>query len=337
MSPSRRHPDIAQPVDITVVFATCNRAAQLRATLDAYRRIDTAGIHWELLVVDNDSQDESQAILAATSDLPLRWQVVTAPGQNNARNAALKRIRGALIVFTDDDAIPEPDCLQAYLRAARRWPNEAIFGARIDPRFPAGTPQWMQQANFRFASTAFARYAPRNDEGPVSRHPYGPSFAVRRSALGAHQFPTHLGPRSGSYAMGGEGHLLRRLRHEGWRYIHVPSARVEHVIRPDQIAPAWLFARANKKGRGQVYLPSDKPANRYHWRGVPLRLWMSTIRCGLRFYLLGPFVNDRLRTRYGIKYELRRGEIQERLLSRTHIEQTDYRPAPGRNRGNYSN
>lgn len=303
-------------LDATIIFATCNRARQLQTTLDAYRQLNTAGIAWQLRIVDNNSLDDTQDVLAGVRDLPLVWQVVTAPGQNNARNAALQNIRSGLVIFTDDDVLPDPDCLQAYLAAAERWPDEAVFGARIDPCFPAGTPAWMQHADFDFSSTAFARYAPRADEGPVSRHPYGPSFAVRPQALGQHLFPTHLGPTAGNYAMGGEGHLLRRLKHEGWRYVHVPSARVEHVIRPDQITTAWLLQRANKKGRGQTYLPSRRAAPRYFWRGVPLDLWATAARKALRFHLLGPFLPARLQTIHGIKYELRRGEIQQRLLDR---------------------
>src|SRR5699024_709041 len=105
------------------------------------------------------------------------------PGQNRARNQAIAALRGNLVIFTDDDVLPDSGCLRAYVEAASRWPDEAIFGARIDPAFPSDTPAWMQTPEFEFSSTAFARYRPGQDEGPVKRHPYGPSFAVRHHAI----------------------------------------------------------------------------------------------------------------------------------------------------------
>ncbi len=316
-------------VDISVVFATLNRSAQLRRTLNAYREVDTAGVAWELIVVDNNSTDNTAEVLQeASAALPLVRLFVTSGGQNRARNAALGIIRGDLIMFTDDDAVPDPQCLQAYLSAAHRWPDDAIFGARVEPHFPPGTPAWMKSPAFSFSSTAFARYAPADHEGYVERHPYGPSFAIRRSALGKHRFPEHLGPQEGSYAMGGEGHFLRRIRSDGRAFVYVPSARVEHVIRPDQITPEWLMQRANKKGRGQVYLPSNKRPRRLFWRGVALRLWLAAARAGFKYLFARLFFNPALYTQLGIRYQLRRGQIQESLVLRWSTHSRDNSGAP---------
>jgi glycosyltransferase involved in cell wall biosynthesis len=316
-------------LDISVVFATRDRESQLNQTLDAYRGLNTEGLSWELIVVDNNSSDgTSRALASAQKDLPLTPLFVEQPGQNCARNEALTHVRGRLVVFTDDDALPHQDCLKSYLAAADRWPNEAIFGARIEPRFPPGTPAWIRSPDFHFASTAFARYQPAEHECLVSRHPYGPSFAVRREALCEHLFPTHLGPRQGSYAMGGEGHFLRRLADEGWGYVYVPSAYVEHVIRPEQVEPRWLVKRAHNKGRGQAHLPSRKRPRRVFWRGVSLRLWLATARAGFRYYALAPLVKPHVRANFGIQYELRRGELQERLSQRSRGKATNRGSVP---------
>lgn len=313
----QEHTNTQSPVDISVIMATLNRDEHLRRTLDAYRSLDTTGIRWELIVVDNNSTDNTAGVLDAfVSRLPLKRLFVAEGGKNRALNEALSIIGGALVIFTDDDALPDPHCFQAYLAAAQRWPTEAIFGARIEPRFPDNTRAWIRDPEFRFATTAFARYAPAAAEERVSRHPYGPSFAVRRYALANHRFATHLGPQSGAYAMGGESHFLRALQRDGWAYVYVPSARVEHVIRPDQITPQWLLQRANKKGRGQVYLPSDKTPRRLLWRGVSIRLWLAAARAGLRYLAARAVLEPKVYTGFGIRYQLRRGQIQELLAQR---------------------
>lgn len=299
-------------LDVSVVFATRDRAEQLVHTLASYMALDTSGLDWELIVIDNNSRDDTSKVIdAAAETLPLTHLFVEAGGQNRARNMAMDRLRGRLVVFTDDDVIPEPGCLQAYVAAAARWPDDVIFGARIEPRFPDGTPEWMRSERFDFGTTAFARYRPADAEGYVKRHPYGPSFAVRRSALVGHRFPEHLGPQNGTYAMGGEGYFLREIAREGHAYVYVPGARVEHLVRDEQIGEAWLLGRAHKKGRGQAHLPSDKKRRRLFVGGVPLRLWLATARAGLRYSLARLTHDTERRTKLGIRYQLRLGQVVE--------------------------
>lgn len=302
----------AHGCDVSVLFATCGRAGQLRQTLAAYERLDTRDLTWELIVVDNASADETPQVLAAAHErLPLRTLYVAEGGQNRARNRALDDVHGALVIFTDDDVIPDPQCLKAYVNAAGRWPNDVIFGARIAPRFPSGTPEWMTSSDFDFSSTAFARYAPREDEGPVATHPYGPSFAVRANALAGRRFPEHLGPQAGSYAMGGEGAFLREIAANGHRYIHVPAARVEHIVRVEQIEPGWLLARARKKGRGQAWLPTNKKPRRLFVGGVSVKLLLAVARAWCRYRLAGLLRSPRERLNRGIVFELRLGQALE--------------------------
>lgn len=300
-------------LDLSVVFATRDRAEQLRDTLQRYCEWDTQGIAWELIVVDNASSDDTAGVLEEmAAKLPLKSLYMAEPGKNRALNESLDRMRGRFVLFTDDDALPNIDCAQVYLAATRRWPADAIFGARIVPRFPANTPTWMRKEDFEFSTTAFARYEPAEREGYVRRHPYGPSFLVRREAISDLRYTVHLGPQQGSYAMGGEADFLRRLAARGHRFVYVPDARVEHVVRPEQVEPDWLLRRANKKGRGQVYLPSDKKPRKLYLLGVPIKLWLGAARAWLRFRTARMSSQASRRTlEQGIVYELRRGQIQE--------------------------
>ncbi|MBS64127.1 glycosyltransferase [Salinisphaera sp.] len=314
-------------MDVSILFATRNRAAQLERTLDCYRALDTHGLDWELLIVDNGSTDATAEVIErARRDLPITYLHADGVGQNRARNVAMDRLSGELVIFTDDDVLPEPDCARAYIDAAQRWPDDVIFGARIEPSFPADTPDWMTSPDFEFATTAFARYQPADQEGPVGRHPYGPSFAVRRAAFQGMRFNEQLGPQTGSYAMGGEGDFLRRLAARGHRYIYVPQARVAHVVRTDQTNADWLLSRAYKKGRGQVYLPSSKKTPKLYWRGAPLKLWLATLRSGLRYQLCRRLqsVQERACIERGITYQFRLGQIDELRARQAGLTHNDH-------------
>jgi glycosyltransferase involved in cell wall biosynthesis len=137
----------------SVLLATRNRAGLLRATLAHLARQVTDGLRWEVVVVDNGSEDGTAAVLAeARATLPL--VVVSEPraGKNRALNRALPLARGALLVFTDDDVEPEPRWLAEHVGAARRWPSHAVFGGPIAPRMPPTAPPWLATYTFSWAA-----------------------------------------------------------------------------------------------------------------------------------------------------------------------------------------
>src|SRR5689334_694436 len=170
------------PLDVTIVLTTRNRASLLGATLRSIAGLDVAGLAWEVLVVDNGSSDETPRVLAAAAArLPLRIMIEPALGKSRALNAALRTRMAPLVIFTDDDVLYAEGWMQAYVSAARRWPDDRLFGGPIEPLFPSGTPRWLTQ--HRFCEGAFARFAHDAPEGPINHLPFGPNFAVRGAVL----------------------------------------------------------------------------------------------------------------------------------------------------------
>src|SRR5207253_11169792 len=91
----------------TVAICTWNRSQLLRQTLDQFLDLAIpAGMTWELLVVNNNSTDDTDVVLAEfESRLPLRRLFEREPGLSHARNAALAAATGDYILFTDDDVL----------------------------------------------------------------------------------------------------------------------------------------------------------------------------------------------------------------------------------------
>ena len=94
-------------VDATILICTYNRAAYLRDTLDSLAALDMpASIAWDVLVVDNNSSDDTRAVvetrardLSRAAALPVRG----ASGKSNALNTGMAATAARVIVFTDDD------------------------------------------------------------------------------------------------------------------------------------------------------------------------------------------------------------------------------------------
>ena len=213
--------------------------------------LDQDGLDVEFLVVDNGSDDDTRDVLNAfTTKLTLKFWSEPRPGKNRCLNQAIKQAIGELFVFTDDDVTPSPDWLQQYAAALTRWPEDQVFGGRIDLGFPPDAPDWIMQLRPPYSTYAFSDFDPGTAEGPTTRCPTGPNMAVAASVFQSHEFNPDVGPAGKSYAMGSETELLFRLRDAGHRFIYLPDAQVVHRIRNDQLSLTWLAGRAQRLGRG---------------------------------------------------------------------------------------
>src|SRR5579863_2053725 len=106
---SRRKPASGFTPSCTVVVCTRNRPFELDRCLAALARLSYP--RFDVLVVDNASQDSQ------TYDIARQWGVryllAPVPGLSRARNVGARACESEIVVFADDDAVPEQDWLTA--------------------------------------------------------------------------------------------------------------------------------------------------------------------------------------------------------------------------------
>src|SRR5919106_4321342 len=133
---------------ISVVIATRDRARLLASTLEALSRQESPGCPFEILIVDNGSIDDTPGVVAAAAargPAPVMYLSETGPGKSRALNNAVAHARGDLLVLTDDDVLPSPGWLAAYVRAFSETGADFAAG-RILPQWEAPPPRWMSPA-----------------------------------------------------------------------------------------------------------------------------------------------------------------------------------------------
>jgi glycosyltransferase involved in cell wall biosynthesis len=260
---------------LTVLIASFNGAATLPKVLDAYCALIAPPDGWRLLVIDNGSTDTTPEVLAGyTARLPLATLREAKRGKNAALNAGLQEVlRDAsvdLLVFSDDDAAPEPDWLLRMAECAASRSDHAVFGGSILPDWAIEPPAWILRLvplGLTYGLTAASL-----EEGPVFPGlVWGANMAVRRIVFDAGQrFDETIGPNAGAYAMGSETEFTRRVHALGFRSWFCPAARVSHHIRPHQMTPGYVLERARSFGRGKATL--DQPGVFPELLGMPR--WM---------------------------------------------------------------
>jgi GT2 family glycosyltransferase len=99
---------------VSVVINTCDRGPSLRQTLRALRHQTCTT--FEVIVVNGPSADDTDAVLAEFAGAV---RVARCPDRHLARsrNVGIALASGEVVAFIDDDAIPEPDWLDALLAA----------------------------------------------------------------------------------------------------------------------------------------------------------------------------------------------------------------------------
>ena len=109
-------------MDCSVVIATYNRSDLLADTLRSLcaQQVVPRALQWEMVVVDNNSSDTTRETVrrfGETSSVPIRYEFEPRQGQSFARNSGIEAAKGAVILFTDDDILPDRGWVSGMLDA----------------------------------------------------------------------------------------------------------------------------------------------------------------------------------------------------------------------------
>jgi glycosyltransferase involved in cell wall biosynthesis len=119
--------------ELSVVIPTYNRADTLRRTLTAYNIQSVKSGAFEVIVVDDGSDDDTSTVVLECQQrvsYVLRYLRQRNQGPGKARNMAFKVARSPLILITGDDIVPHEDLLLRHIAAhtEKPSPSHAVLG-----------------------------------------------------------------------------------------------------------------------------------------------------------------------------------------------------------------
>lgn len=111
---------------ISVIMPVYNTAAYLPKAIESVRH--QTYTHWELILVDDGSTDQSYGLCRDYAAADERIMVLHQEnsGQGVARNLALEHCRGDFVMFLDSDDWIDPDCMEFLLTNIRKYRADVV-------------------------------------------------------------------------------------------------------------------------------------------------------------------------------------------------------------------
>lgn len=231
-------------IDVSVILATYNRAASLKQALDSFSRLRIPpALRWELLVIDNNSKDNTREVVDHFAKLwgpCLHYIFEGTQGKSFALRAGLAQARGAILAFTDDDVTFDPEWLASLTQAFAEFDCAAV-GGRVLPVWRQPKPDWLEMEG----QQAVVHFDMGNEPRQLLCPPIGANYGFKREMFSRFgPFRLDLGVRGGDNGRGGSSvdtEFASRLLRAGEKIMYIPAATVYHPVEPHRATKSYFL------------------------------------------------------------------------------------------------
>ncbi|MFZ5779480.1 MAG: glycosyltransferase family 2 protein [Pseudomonadota bacterium] len=215
---------------ISVLLCTRNRAA--KAQRAAASILGGSYANFELIVVDQSTDDATRRALAAIPDARVRYIPTKTVGVAISRNIAIREAAADIVAFTDDDCICDRDWLQAVVAEfAADSQALGVYGRVIPHGAGSTTLDCVSEVDGMICPALIQSTTRRVVDRPAIPHLAlggGNNMSFRKEAFRqVGLFNEMLGPGS-RIGTGEDTEFAYRLLHRHCRLIYSPAPVVEH-------------------------------------------------------------------------------------------------------------
>ena len=210
------------PARVSVVLPTVDRPEAIYNLLRHLEHQTAAPL--EIVVVDQSAAPDARLEAYAASNPRVRVHRIAERGLPNARNVGVGLARGDVLLFLDDDSIPDPDLVRFH---AERYADRDVsgVGGRVQGGYDSGGSE---VGKFRASDGKVIRNF-GSTSGCEVEHLPGGTMSFRRAVF------DRVGGFDKAYggsAIGEETDFCLRARRAGFRFIFEPRATLEHLHLP---------------------------------------------------------------------------------------------------------
>jgi glycosyltransferase involved in cell wall biosynthesis len=250
-------------VDFTVAIRTYNAAKSISQVLDRLQsQIDTEHINWEIIVVDNNSSDNTAQIVQEYQSSwdrahPLKYFFEPQQGAAIARKRAMEEAQGTLVGFLDDDNLPAGDWVAKAYDFAKSHPQAGAYGGQIHGNLEIEPPKDFSKIAVYLAIIERGNKAFCYNNHKKKVLPPGAGIVISKKAW-LDSVPKNLfllGPSGKSLSTKGEDiEILSYIQNAGWEIWYSPQMHIDHQIPSWRLERNYLVSLAKGTGRSRHHI-----------------------------------------------------------------------------------
>lgn len=237
-----------EPLDFTVVIPTYNSERRLPELLERLKnQIDTDNINWEIIVIDNNSSDNTTQVIKSyqenwTSPYPLKYFFEPKQGAAYARKKGVTEAQGQLIGFLDDDNYPIANWVAVAYNFAQKYPQAGAYGSQIHPDWEVEPPEDFHKIA-PFLAIIERGNLPLLYEPQKKLLPPSAGLVVRRQVW-LENVPDQMiltGRITGNMLTGEDLEMLSYIQKAGWEIWYNPEMEIYHKIPKNRLQKEYLI------------------------------------------------------------------------------------------------
>lgn len=120
---------------ISIIIPTYNRAEKLKRCLKSILSLRYRSDWYEIIIVDDASTDRTKGVIKEFSDWYKNISLISNKknrGPASSRNKGVKNSKGEIIVFIDDDCIPQKGWFKEIEKSHKRYKHELAIGGKTE-------------------------------------------------------------------------------------------------------------------------------------------------------------------------------------------------------------
>lgn len=296
----RKSKDVNIPPFVSIIIPVYNDPERLRICLEALEDQTYPKEKYEVIVVDNGSDESIEPIVAEFRQAKASYEA--RPGSYAARNKGISLAQGEIFAFTDSDCIPAQDWIEKGVGKLLDMSNCGIVGGKLEPRFQNSkhpTAIELYEVIMYYCQKRFVEVM---------------HFSVTANLFTFRHIVEHVGPFDGELKSGGDREWGQRVASFGYQLIYADDVRIVH---PARATLAQLQKKERRIARGVQHLRQKSRTPSYlqiYWNSL-IEL-LPPLRSVLRIRQTQPVERKEQLKIIGIWLLMKYVAIQERLRAK---------------------
>lgn len=275
---------------VSIIIPTYNRAHLIGITLDSLLAIDYPSDAYEILVVDNNSNDHTAEVVKSyehDSSGLIRYFFEPKQGSHFARNNVVKFAKGELLYFTDDDMIADQNLLRCLVEVFNDNPQVATATGRVLPKWETEPPFWVK----KYCSNGWLSLYDNENDFFITNDDFGvfSCHQMVRKELFVDAGGYNPDIVNGEWLGDNETGLNIKLKNAGAKFAFARKSLTWHIIPATRMTQSYLNKRFANQGNCDCY--TDYRTYRYTEK--ELKRQNLQFR-KLRFYKIVKYIGTKL-------------------------------------------